>query len=63
MFLSRLRWKKKSIDQQIEYSYDELRLNPVVNVIFDLIMRLDELLIRLGMSLPCGGSMIVVAKK
>lgn len=34
-----------------------------VNRLFDLIMRLDEGLIRFGLSLPWGGTLIVVARK
>lgn len=35
----------------------------VLNWIFDLIMRIDEALIRLNISLPFGGSLVVVARK
>jgi hypothetical protein len=31
--------------------------------IFDLFMRIDEALIRLGISLPFGGTLVVVARK
>lgn len=34
-----------------------------VNRIFDLVMRVDELLIRLGLPLPFGGTLVVVARK
>jgi hypothetical protein len=35
----------------------------VLNWIFDLFMRIDEMLIRLGISLPFGGTLVVVARK
>ena len=34
-----------------------------LNWIFDLLMRIDEILIRFGFSLPFGGTLLVVAKK
>ena len=41
----------------------ELELNRVLNSIFMAVMKVDELLIKMQMSLPFGGSLIVVARK
>jgi SAM-dependent methyltransferase len=35
----------------------------ILNSIFDFFMRIDEVMIRLGISLPFGGTLVVVAKK
>ena len=35
----------------------------LVNRLFDLVMRIDETLIRLGLPLPFGGTLVVVARK
>lgn len=40
-----------------------VRFNPIVNRIFDRVMRIDEALIRRRWSLPCGGSLLVVARR
>lgn len=40
-----------------------VKFSNVLNWIFDLFMRIDEALIRLGISLPFGGTLIVVARK
>jgi 2-polyprenyl-3-methyl-5-hydroxy-6-metoxy-1,4-benzoquinol methylase len=64
MLISRL--FDKSGDQS---QFDEVALEKRVkfpnalNWIFDLFMRIDELLIRLGISLPFGGTLVVVARK
>ncbi len=64
MFFSRIFSKKKKniLDSDINNA-PELSLNPLLNSIFKLAMKPDELLIKLGLSLPFGGSLIVVAKK
>jgi len=41
----------------------QLTLPPLVNRVFDWIMRLDELALRAGVSLPFGGSLLAVARK
>jgi len=41
----------------------EVTLSPVANRLCDWIMRVDELLLRAGVSLPFGGSLLVVARK
>ena len=40
-----------------------VKFSAVLNVIFDFFMRFDEGLIRLGASLPFGGTLIVIARK
>jgi SAM-dependent methyltransferase len=42
---------------------NELQLNPIINTIFGWFMKADFFLIKLGISLPLGGSLIAVAKK
>lgn len=41
----------------------ELRINPILNTLFYWIMRLEALLIRLGVSFPAGGSRLIIAQK
>ncbi len=40
-----------------------VKFSNVLNSVFDLFMRVDEALIRLGISLPFGGTLVVVARK
>jgi 2-polyprenyl-3-methyl-5-hydroxy-6-metoxy-1,4-benzoquinol methylase len=40
-----------------------VKFSRVLNTIFDFFMRIDEGLIRLGVSLPFGGTLIVIARK
>ena len=64
MILSRLRRiSDKGKKDGLEYSYDELAIPRWLNVFLGLFMRIDELLIKLGFSLPIGGSLFIVAKK
>lgn len=46
-----------------EPSHDELSLPRLVDAIFEVFMRIDESLINFGISLPWGGSIVVVARK
>ncbi len=66
MYFSRL-FKQKKVekitDELILKEMNELQLNPVVNFIFGLFMKIDVLMIKLGISLPIGGSLIAVAQK
>ena len=41
----------------------ELRINRIVNSLFLWIMRFEQMIMRLGFSLPFGGSLIVLAEK
>lgn len=43
--------------------YHELNMNSILNRIFYIFMLADELLIKMGLRLPYGGSLITVAKK
>ena len=40
-----------------------VRFSRFTNALFDSVMRIDEFLIRLGLSLPFGGTLVLVAKK
>jgi SAM-dependent methyltransferase len=65
MWLSRIFDKGKTTfnsNEEIELE-NRLVLNPFVNWLFDSIMKIDELLINLGVSLPFGGTLIVIARK
>jgi SAM-dependent methyltransferase len=53
------KFRQRSFDDKLT----ELRLNPVLNFMLGLIMRIDELFIKMGLSLPFGGSLIAVATK
>lgn len=62
MYLSRI--FKKNKDKEMTYETNsELKLNPIINKVFEQFMRIDEILIKVGISLPIGGSLIVVATK
>jgi SAM-dependent methyltransferase len=69
MYLSRLLKKSSKNETQLstqetkQTELNELKLNPALNSLFLLCMKLDEWLIKLGLSLPWGGSLIAVAKK
>jgi SAM-dependent methyltransferase len=64
MWISRwLKKNKKACDVTQDELNQELKLNPLINKIFEYILRIDEFLIRCGMKLPFGGSLMVVAAK
>ena len=65
MYLSRLFDRGSLTANRTEENELENRVifNPVVNWIFDKIMRFDELLIQKGLSLPFGGTLILIASK
>ena len=58
--LSRLR--SHSTDTRQEFA-SEVSLPAPLNTLFDVVMRLDEALIGSGVSLPFGGSLLVVARR
>lgn len=66
MYVSRL-FKQKKVskitDAIILKEMNELKLNPMVNAIFGWFMKVDFILIKMGISLPFGGSLFAVAKK
>jgi hypothetical protein len=41
----------------------ELEISPALNRIFYFLMRIETALIRTGLSLPVGGSLLLIAKK
>ncbi len=61
-FISKLTAKRNISATDISNA-PELNINPVINSIFRFVMRLDEFLISRGISLPFGGSLLMVAKK
>jgi SAM-dependent methyltransferase len=65
MWLSRIGKRKEGAgaDHPAAAIDDELRLPRVADTIMDGAMRIDEALIRVGVSLPAGGSLLVVGEK
>lgn len=63
MLISRMLDKGQDKTQSEEVALEKRVTFPkALNWIFDLFMRIDEVLIRLGISLPFGGTLIVVAR-
>lgn len=66
MYISRLLKRKKNneiTNEIILREMNELKLNPLINSIFGLFMKVDVFLIKMGISLPFGGSLVTVARK
>lgn len=64
MLISRLFDKGRDQSQSDEQALEKrVKFSGVLNAIFGFFMRIDEGLIRLGASLPFGGTLVVVAKK
>jgi 2-polyprenyl-3-methyl-5-hydroxy-6-metoxy-1,4-benzoquinol methylase len=65
MFLSRMfdRGSASSVAQHEKELEARVVFNPIINELFNLFMRIDEFFIKLGISLPFGGTLIVVASK
>lgn len=64
MLISRLFDKKNDqVQMGSEALERRVKFPWIVNKLFDLLMRLDEGLIKLGVSLPFGGTLVVVASK
>lgn len=64
MLISRMFDKGSDQSQSDEVALEKrVKFPNVLNWIFDLFMRIDEMLIRLGISLPFGGTLVVVARK
>jgi SAM-dependent methyltransferase len=63
MMLSRLKGNQRppSVDKAKDFS-DSVKLPGPLNTLFDCVMRIDEALLRLGVTLPFGGSLLVVAR-
>lgn len=64
MLISRIfdRSQKKNEAAEMEFE-NRVRFPETINWIFDKIMWVDESLIKLGISLPFGGSLLVIARK
>lgn len=64
MLLSRLVNFRKPKDKDIKAEFaSKVTFNPIVNSVLGFVMRLEECLIKMGLKLPFGGSLVVVAKK
>jgi SAM-dependent methyltransferase len=64
MLISRIFDKGRDRSQSDEKALEKrVKFSKVSNWIFDSLMRIDEALIRLGISLPWGGTLVVVARK
>jgi len=64
MLISRMLDKGRYHSQSDEVALEKrVKFPNALNWIFDMIMRIDEALIRLGISLPFGGTLVVVARK
>jgi SAM-dependent methyltransferase len=56
------RARKRNADARAEYTA-EVSFPGFLNTLFDAIMRVDELLLRAGLTLPFGGSLLAVARR
>jgi 2-polyprenyl-3-methyl-5-hydroxy-6-metoxy-1,4-benzoquinol methylase len=64
LWISRIFDRGTDQPQLAEGEFDKrVRFSKTVNWILDRIMRIDEMLIRFGVSLPVGGTLLVVAQK
>lgn len=64
MLISRMFDKGRDHSQSDEMALEKrVKFPNALNWIFDRLMRIDEALIRLGISLPFGGTLVVVARK
>lgn len=64
MYLARLRRRSVKLEELTkEQINSEISISGWMNSLFSFVMRFDELLIKMGVSLPCGGSLFVVARK
>lgn len=64
MLISRLFDKGRDDPLSDERALEKrVKFSGVVNSVFDLFMRIDESLIRMGASLPFGGTLVIVARK
>lgn len=64
MAISRLLDRGKNSNDQAEEQFsDRVALPGRLNTVFDWVMRIEESLLRLGVRLPFGGSLLVVARR
>lgn len=61
MYLSRL-LKRNKMDVSMD-AMAELRINPILNRIFEWMLNFELALIRVGVALPLGGSRLLIARK
>ena len=62
MYLQRLFQRGRKINGGVSVN-SGLRINPLLNRVFEWFLYLELVLIRLGVSLPAGGSRLVISKK
>ncbi len=64
MLISRVfdKIRSQTNSEKIEFER-RVTFSPVINKIFNQLMRVDEILIKFGLSLPFGGTLVVVARK
>jgi SAM-dependent methyltransferase len=62
LYAARLAKRRRKI-ADFEFDLRELEISRLTNAICAAAMRIDEALIRIGMSLPLGGSLLAVARK
>lgn len=63
MLVSRLFHRKRKMKPTVADFNKQVRFNPLVNRICGWLMRIDELMIACRISLPWGGTLLVVARK
>lgn len=64
MLISRLLDKRRDQSQSNESELEKrVKFPKVLNWLFDFFMRIDEALIRMGVSLPFGGTLVIIASK
>ena len=63
MWLSRKLKRVRSASSSYDAVMEELDIPGPLNALLDLLMRVDEIAIRCGISLPVGGSLVAVARK
>lgn len=64
MLISRLFDKGRDQAQDEDVALEKrVKFSNALNWVFDVFMRIDEMLIRLGVSLPFGGTLVIVATK
>jgi hypothetical protein len=64
MLLSRIINKKRNNSNSDKLELEKrVKFSPFSNKVLNAFMKIDELLIELGISLPFGGTLVVVAKK
>lgn len=61
MYLSRL-LKRHKTDARMD-AMAELRINPILNTLFEWLLNFELALIRIGVTLPMGGSRLIIARK